>query len=286
MPHIRLIREVTNPGRSGPPAGMYALQRALRAVAPEWFHIGGALEQDEIPWYWSWLERDEIVARDKAGLPYVQGPCVLFHWVNQPRAIPAEAVICNSTSCLLSFTESDWYQRLILQNYGPLCQTPIVLWPFPIDPVPAGPVAPEYDLLIYAKSGVNEVLVDRLARAYPRSAVLRYGTFDRPTLANLAQRSLCCAYLSNSDRGPLALAEIMLSGCPAIGTHTGAPWIIPGTNGTYVERLAEDACVDAVDDVLRRGYDRQCVRDWALSKFDGEKTARFIIEILRSVVRM
>ena len=40
---VRLIREVTRAGKSGPFNGQYALQKALAARRPQWLKIGGLL---------------------------------------------------------------------------------------------------------------------------------------------------------------------------------------------------------------------------------------------------
>ncbi len=46
---VRLIREVSAPTGRGPGNGMFALQRALRAVRPAWLHLGGRLRDGECP---------------------------------------------------------------------------------------------------------------------------------------------------------------------------------------------------------------------------------------------
>ncbi len=44
-------------------------------------------------------------------------------------------------------------------------RAPIVLWPYPIDPLPGGPLPPRYDLLIYEKSGFGRALPEPIAAA-------------------------------------------------------------------------------------------------------------------------
>ena len=53
-------------------------------------------------------------------IPYIIGPNILFANSRNPGAISYEKDICNSTHCLLHFTESDWYRRLIVKK--PMCR--------------------------------------------------------------------------------------------------------------------------------------------------------------------
>ena len=43
--------------------------------------------------------------------------------------------------------------------------------------------------------------------------------------------------LADDERGPLALQEILLAGCPTVGVRTGAPYVEHGFSGFWVERL-------------------------------------------------
>ena len=266
MPRIRLIREVTRLGACGPVNGQFALQKALRARLPDWLKIGGQLRDGEIPWIWSWEDRQTAVAYTAAGRPFVVGPNVLFADSRRPCRAPGERAICRAASCRLMFTESAWYRDLIERYRGRRNRAPIVTWPYPIDPTPGGPLPGEYDLLIYAKSGYEEQLIRSLRRCFPRTYVLRYGGFTRPVLWNVARRSRCCLYLSDDDRGPLALAEILLSGCPAIGLPTGAPFIRHGTTGVTLADFTPADCIEAVTKCHR--FDRQHVSTTATVQFD------------------
>ena len=170
-------------------------------------------------------------------LPFVIGPNMLFANWTTPCAVSGERELCNAASCRLQFTESAWYRDWILAHCGPAMRAPIVLWPYPIDPLPGGPLAPCYDLLIYEKSGFCRELPRQLSRRWPASVRVRYGQYRRERLIELARRSRACVYLSDSDRGPLALAEILLAGCPAVGVPRGAPWIRDGQTGFQVPTL-------------------------------------------------
>jgi hypothetical protein len=243
---VRLIREVIRPGRSGPWNGQYALQKALATRRPQWLKIGGLLHRDEIPWFWCWQDRDASATSARAGRPFIVGPNVLFEHSRRPCRLPAEREICNAASCRLMFTESAWYRDLIEKHRGEHNRAPIVLWPYPIDPRPGKPLPADYDLLVYAKGNHRRGLVARLERRFRRVRLLIYGQFARGALFDAARRSRCCLYLSHDDRGPLALAEILLAGCPAIGVPTGAPFIRPGRTGILLDRFRPQMCIDAV----------------------------------------
>ena len=156
-----------------------------------------------------------------------------------------------------------------------------MLWPYPIEPKPRGPLPAEYDLLIYAKSGYNQGLLAEMHRRYRRSVVIRYGSYQRAELFHAARRSRACLYLSDDDRGPLALAEIMLAGCPAVGVAKGAPWIEEGRMGVVVDQLCPEYQSDAVEDLLE--WDRQEVRRLAVERFDTERTASAVLGALGKV---
>jgi len=282
MPRIRLLREVTRPGRFGPVNGQYALQKALRERLPGWLAIGGRLRDGEIPWIWSWQDRQAAVAYAAAGRPFVVGPNVLFADSRRPCRAPGERAICRAASCRLMFTESAWYRDLIERYRGRRNRAPIVVWPYPIDPAPGGPLPAEYDLLIYAKSGYDEPLIRLLRRRFPRTYVLRYGGFTRPVLLNVARRSRCCLYLSDDDRGPLALAEILLSGCPAVGLPTGAPFIRPGTTGATIADFTPQACIDAV--LRSHQFARPTVAATAAAQFDTARIVDTVLGALKSEI--
>jgi hypothetical protein len=275
---LRLIRKVTHPGDSGPWNGQYALQRALRARGCDWLAIGGRLRDDDVAWIWCWKDRDVAAALAAVGRPLVLGPNVLFENSRRPCGLAVERELCDAASCRLMCTESAWYAELIEQHRGPRNRAPIVVWPYPIEPKPGGPLPARHDLLIYAKSGHDPSLIERLTRAMPRSIVLRYGQFRREELYEAARWSRCCAYLSDDDRGPLALAEILLAGCPTVGVPRGAPFIAPGRTGVYVERFEPETLLAAIERcaVLQR----ESVARAAAEQFDTE---RIVDVVLRSL---
>lgn len=277
---VRLIRSVDAPTGRGPGNGQYALQKALRTVAPAWLSIGGILQPGEMPWFWCWKDRDWAVDYARNGWPFVLGPNVLFNHSRRPRETEQEQILCDAASCRLLFTESGWYRDLIKANLGPNQKAPIHVWPYPIDPQPEGPLEPWYDLLIYAKSGYTTDLVDWLEAQFERTTLVRYGHYQREQLVDLARHSRACVYLSDDDRGPLALAEILLSGCPTVGVPRGAPFVRPRLNGFLLDplwgdvpaqvrlKLAIEACHTA---------DRQAVARWARSMFDPQTIAIAVI---------
>jgi len=204
---------------------------------------------------------------NSAGRPFVCGPNILFQLSSRPCRYKGEREVLSSANCLALFTESPWYARLIEEHRHPPCTAPIIVWPYPIWPQPEGPLEPLYDLLIYAKSGPGTLHAE-LARRFPRSILVHYGTYRRDEMHFLARQSRACIYLSDDDRGPLALAEIMLCGCPAIGIERGAPWIETGTTGIRVEALTLDAISAAAVEILDGDWSRERVRLLAQRRFD------------------
>ncbi len=281
MPGVRLIREVVSPGCNGPVNGQFALQRALRRRALSWLAIGGRLRDDEIPWFWCWLDAGRAARWAEAGRPLVVGPNVLFENSRRPCGRPEERTLCDAASCRVLFTESAWYRQLIETHRGPANQAPIVVWPYPIDPMPGGPLEVEHDLLIYAKSGLSRALLERLSGSFRRSVVLRYGGFRREELVETARRSRACLYLSDDDRGPLALAEILLCGCPAVGVPRGAPFIEHGQTGVMIDCFDEGRLIGAVEDCLE--LDRERVRALARGAFDTERIVDKVAGALRTM---
>ena len=276
--NIRLIREISAPTGRGPGNGMFALQRALRRVRPPWLHIGGLLGKGEMPWFWCWEDRVAACACAAANLPFVIGPNMLFANWTTPCAVAGERELCNAASCRLQFTESAWYRQWILEQCGPAMRAPIVLWPYPIDPLPAGPLPPRYDLLIYEKGRFDRRLSRQLLRRWPASVRLRYGEYRRDRLIELARQSRACVYLSASDRGPLALAEILLSGCPAVGVPCGAPWIADGQTGFQVRSLEFPSLCEAIGQAVQ--LDRQAVCAAARERFDADAIVQTILRAL------
>lgn len=285
MTRVRLVREVNAPDGHGPNNGQCALQKALRAVRPDWFRIGGDVQPGEIPWFWSCTDGRAASIMALSGRPVVIGPNVLFADSRRPCKTRFERKLCNAPAVRLIFTESDWYAELIREHLEQDPQPAVVVWPYPIDPCPVGPVDgpadPVYDLLVFAKSGHDRNLVTRLLQRYRRSAVIEYGRFERSDLWEVARHSRACVYLSDDDRGPLALAEILLSGCPAVGVPKGAPWLVDDGMGELVDRLEFDPLVEAIDRVARFSHEQ--VRYAALARFDTAATVATIFAALDRV---
>ncbi len=313
---IRLIRESVLPAASGPFHGQRLLQEALRRYGPAWLRIGGEPADGEIPWFWCWEDAEAACRWAAKGRPFVLGPNVLFHNSRRPCQFRHERLLCKAASCRLLFTESAWYRDLIAQHLGPANRAPMVLWPYPVmeagiseigdgrskmgktltrnakEPLPTvnrklpSPNSdlppPIFDLLVYAKSGYDEKLVQQLLNRYPRSKVLRYGHFRREELLHAARHARVCAYLSNDDRGPLALAEILTCGCPAVGMSRGAPWIEHGVNGAVVDALEFDRLAPAI--ALAMSVDRAAVAASARDRFSPRTVVRQIVEALETHV--
>lgn len=276
---IRLIRAINRPTGRGPGNGQFALQKALRARRPQWLEIGGVLQEQETPWFWCWADRPAAAACARAGRAFVAGPNLLFDNSRAPGAAPGERDVLEAASCRLLFTESHWYRGLIERHRGPHNRAPIVIWPYPIDPKPDGPLdPPEYELLIYVKSQRFAGLIGQLRRRYRRRRIIRYGHYHRRRFWEIGRRSRCCVYLSDDDRGPLALAEILLCGCPTVGVPTGAPFIQQGRSGILLDRLAIDDCVEAIEDCLE--FDRRQVAALAAEQFNTKRIVDTIIKAL------
>jgi hypothetical protein len=278
---IRLIREVNSPDNRGPMRGQYALQKLLRAEGLSWLHVGGVLQDDEIPWFWCWKDKPIALCCEGLGRPFVVGPNVLFHNSRRPGQAPGEREICSAAHCRLLFTESRWYAQLMAENLQPPNSAPVVVWPYPIGPQPDGPLAARYDLLVYEKSGADRDVLNWLLTSWPRSCHVRYGRYHRDRMIDLARRSCCCVYLSDDDRGPLALAEIMLAGCPAVGLPRGAPWIETGVTGVRTDHLDPVGLLDPIQTAL--AFDREAVRARALGKFDPRGIVQKIVGALGQV---
>jgi hypothetical protein len=151
-------------------------------------------------------------------------------------------------------------------------RAPIVLWPYPIDPLPGGPLPPRYDLLIYEKSGIPRGLPEELQRRWPASIRVPYPRYQREQMIELARQSRACDYLSDNDRGPLALAEILLAGCPAVGVSRGSPWIVDGQTGFHVSAFDFPELSQAIQRAMQ--IDRDAVCRTARERFD----ARWIVQ--------
>lgn len=238
---VELIGPVDAFGGNGPSNGMYALQKELRkriAGGLDWLTIKSLpASKGALPWFWHWDDRRYAMWWDAEAQPFVQGPNMLFTNSGTPRIDREECALLDAANCRAMFCHSEWYRDLIAQHRGPANQSPIVLWPYPIDPWPGEPLPDQYDLLIYAKNGHRPQLLEHLAELYPRHIQIHYGQYKREQLFEAARRSRACAYLADDDHGPLALQEILLAGCPTVGVRTGASFVRDGITGFWVERL-------------------------------------------------
>jgi hypothetical protein len=148
---IRLIREQHDPDGYGPGNGMAALQAGLRRVAKKrglgWFHIGGEPSEHELPWFWHW-DDGRTAARWRG--QFLHGPNILFSDSSAPgRGGRHERRLLEKPAKVI-FTESEWYRNLILGNLR--SNTPVEVWPYPIDPMPQRPRPAALDLLIFLKT--------------------------------------------------------------------------------------------------------------------------------------
>ena len=205
---VELIGPVDAPGGDGPSNGMYALQKALRKridAGLDWLSIKSLpASRDAIPWFWNWADRRYAAWWDSQGLPFIQGPNMLFMNSGTPRIDSEECALLDAANCRAMFCHTPWYADLIRQHRGPANQSEIILWPYPIDPWPGEPLPDSYDLLIYAKNGHRPQLLEHLAEVFPRHVQIHYGNYRREELFEVARRSRACAYLADDDHGPLA----------------------------------------------------------------------------------
>jgi len=224
-------QQTTLGNNRGPCVGQFGLQRAIRRwCAPSWFSVSdGRILDDQMPWFWSCAQMEQIVETHERGRPFIIGPNVLFGDSRKPGESSGERTILDSPHCRLIFTESVWYADLIKRHLGKESKAQICIVPYPVLPHPsfayAERQAPSIDVLIYAKSGYDSRLLNTVIGLFPKTRVFIYGLYDRWELIDSAFRSKCCAFLSNDDRGPIAAAEILLTGCPIIATERGCPWV-------------------------------------------------------------
>jgi hypothetical protein len=290
---VELIGPVNAPGTNGPTNGMYALQKALRkriADGLDWLSIKPLpASRGALPWFWHWDDRRYAMWWDSEGQPFVQGPNMLFTHSGSPRIDREECALLDAANCRAMFCHSEWYRDLIAQHRGPANQSPIILWPYPIDPWPGEPLPDEYDLLIYAKNGHRPQLLEHLADLFPRHIQIHYGRYRRDELFQAARRSRACAYLADDDHGPLALQEILLAGCPTVGVRTGAAFVRHGLTGYLVDRLPpgrqcvanendESALAEYMNAIAQaQDFCRHVVRDHAMDAFRTERIVEVIL---------
>jgi hypothetical protein len=264
-------------------------------VLPQGDFFLAPVDFGEIAWFWNWADRRYAAWWDEQGLPFVQGPNMLFVNSGTPRIDAEECALLDATNCQAMFCHTPWYRDLIAKQRGPANQSEIILWPYPIDPWPGEPLPDEYDLLIYAKNGHRPQLLEHLAEAFPRHIQIHYGRYRREELFEAARRSQACAYLADDDHGPLALQEILLAGCPTVGVRTDASFVRHRETGIVVDRLppgascvecdadalALDAFIDAIEQA--QTIDRPSVRAIAAEQFDTTRIVDGLLESLSSI---
>lgn len=293
---VQLIGRVDQPGSDGPTNGMYALQRALTKRIDQgldWLSIKSMPpDNGALPWFWNWEDRRYASWWDSQGRPFVQGPNMLFINSANPRIDFLESALLDSANCRAMFCHSEWYRELIMKHRGPKNQSPIVLWPYPISPWPDEPLPDQYDLLIYSKTDGYRKLVERLVEVFPRHIRIDYGSYRREQLYDAARRSRACVYTADDEHGGLALQEILLSGCPAVGIRTGAPLVRHQVTGQIVDRLPFPNNSDNHEDDERtfsqflnaitesQALDRHAVRQRAIEDFNPDRILDCIVEVL------
>ena len=221
---------------------MFALQRALRKVRPAWLHVGGPLAR----------RRDALVL-------VLGGP----H--RGVRLRGGGSAVCDrpehAVRQLDDAVRRGWRAGIVQRRKLPAAIHRIGL----VSRLDSGPLRPGHAGADRALALPDPSVAGRPAKAplrfadlreewflpraapptarrWPASVRVRYGKYRRERLIELARRSRACVYLSDCDRGPLALAEILLAGCPAVGVPCGAPWIGSGQTGVQVQTLDFPRC--------------------------------------------
>ena len=117
---VELIGPVDSPGRDGPTNGMYALQKSLRKRIDEgldWLTIKPLpVSKGALPWFWNWSDRRYAAWWDSEGLPFVQGPNMLFINSATPRIDAEECALLDAANCRAMFCHSGWYRDLIAKS--------------------------------------------------------------------------------------------------------------------------------------------------------------------------
>jgi hypothetical protein len=293
---VQLIRPVLAPGSDGVTNGMYALQRALHKRINnglDWLEIKSLpADRGALAWFWHYSDRPYANWWNDQGQPFVQGPNMLFLNSNRPRIDLDECRLLDAMNCQGMICHSAWYRDLIMLHRGAGNAATVTTCPYPIDPDPGEPLPTEYDLLIYSKNGYRPQLLEYLAERFPRNAVFHYGSFKRQALYDAARRSRACAYLADNDHGPVALGEILMAGCPAVGVKTGAAFVRDGITGVMVDRLppgpkhfqrADDSTTlkqfcAAVN--VAQGMSRSSVREAAMGEFGADQVSARILDFL------
>jgi hypothetical protein len=80
------------------------------------------------------------------------------------------------------------------------------------------------------------------------------------------------------DHGPLAVAEILLAGCPIIGVERGCPFVLAARTGIRLDHFTPISVLEGIEKCVV--MDRNVVRQIALRMFDAERIAAAVIEAL------
>jgi len=285
MYRVQIIPEQSTLGNNrGPAVGMFALQQALRKHGlPDWLSIGDGerLDYDVIPCYWLYTHGRDAVKCHEQGRPFIIGQNMLFEDSRNPKRYGHEWIICESPHCRLILTDGvGRYEKLIGENLGANSKAKVVAVPYPVRP--SYYVSPLIsDVLIYAKSGYTEETIESICSEFQNCRVARYGQYTRKNLIHAASDAKCCLYLSDNDRMPIAAAEILLTGCPLIGTAYGCPVVkaIPMI-GMCIPDLTIATCVYAINELLELRWSRERIRVQATEFFSPARIAPLVIAAL------
>jgi hypothetical protein len=274
----------------GPQRGQFCLQQALLKNKPDWLTISNErIPDDTIPWFWSCHSSYDIVECHLRKRPFIIGPNVLFGNSRHPKYEEYESIVCSSPHCRLIFTESDWYSRLIRENLSSESKAKVCVVPYPVTQMTDKYVQQFFvarDLLIFCKSGYDSEDVALLFRKF-NCTIAIYGNYRHDWLPQAAATSKLCLYLSDDDRGPLAAAEILLTGCPIIGTEQGCPWVreIYGV-GYELSCLEASAIIKIIGRAMNTDLPRQAVRRRAKAFFDPCRVSQIVINELEAARKL
>ena len=239
-----------------------------RAVAPAWLHIGGPLRSGEIPWFWSWEDRETAALCARTGRPFVAGPNILFADSRHPCRIEAEREICQRGKLPAAVHRVGLVSgadRAAPRPGQPRTDRGVAVPDRPPAGRPAGGrVRP---------AGLREVgRVPRqrssgLPRLWPRHVRVRYGRYRREKFFEAARSvAMLPVLLRRRSRaaGPgrdSCWRVVLPWACPRV-----APFVEHGRTGILLDRFEPEACRRAVAQCHQ--FDRQAVAAQACRQFD------------------
>ena len=246
MTTIRLIRAVSAPTGRGPGNGQYALQKAPAAVGPR-------VAEDRRP---ARPRRNPLVLvlggprggravrPDRAAVrrrpQHALRPTAATRAASRRSARSATRPVAGCCSPNRRGTAAD---RAASRSGQPGADGALAVSDRSAARRPAAAAVRPADLReVGRRRGDGGAACSGPGRGTPASATAAIAASS----LGLARRSRCCLYFSDDDRGPLALAEILLAGCPAVGVPRGAPFVEPGRTGVLLERLDSQSCLEAV----------------------------------------